>query len=121
MQRVRAEAPGGKAHASVLLAHQADFGAPPVHPEQKQGSAMGDEFGESLALLPRRSEPWIWISKPSERSVNEFIGRRSAPTGALSVKRPGKYELRRTIVSSSHSLEPMVDERGFPDPGPGND
>src|SRR6516162_11145263 len=32
MQRVRAEAPGAKAHAAVLLVDQADFGAAPTHP-----------------------------------------------------------------------------------------
>src|SRR6516225_6475173 len=34
MQRVRAGAPGGKAHAAVLLVDQADFGAAPDRPEQ---------------------------------------------------------------------------------------
>src|SRR6516162_11123626 len=34
MQRVRAGAPGGKAHAAVLLVDQADFGAAPSRPKQ---------------------------------------------------------------------------------------
>ena len=32
-----------------------------------------------------------------------------------------KNELRRTILASSHSSEPMVDERRLSDPSPGND
>src|SRR6516165_7599409 len=43
--------------------------------QNKQGSAMGDEFGESLSLLPSCSGPWIWISKPIESSVKKFICR----------------------------------------------
>jgi hypothetical protein len=89
--------------------------------KNKQGSMMGDELRQSFAFPPRRTEPWIWISKPSESSVNEFICGRSLRPGALPVERPGKYELRRTIVSSTHSSEPMVNERRFSDPGPGND
>src|SRR6516165_680123 len=81
---------------------------------------MRDELGQSFALLPRRSEPRIWISKPSECCINKFICRRSLPTGALSVERPAKYELRRTIVFSSHSSQPMVDQRRFSDSAPGN-
>src|SRR5271157_4685634 len=82
---------------------------------------MRDDLRQSFALLPRRSEPWIWISKPSESRIKKFICRRSLPTAALSVEGPTKNELRRTILFSSHSSEPMVNERGFPDPGPGND
>ena len=79
------------------------------------------ELRQSFALLPRRSDPWIWISKPSESSVKKFICGRSAPTAALPVKGPAKNELRRTIVFSSHPSEPMVDERRLPDTSPGND
>jgi hypothetical protein len=32
-----------------------------------------------------------------------------------------KNELCRTIMVSSHPSEPMVNQRGFPNPGPGND
>src|SRR5271169_2836530 len=81
---------------------------------------MSNELRQSFALLPRRSEPWIWISKPGESSVKEFICGRSAPTRALSVKGPAKNELRRTVMFSSHPPEPMVNERGLPDPSPGN-
>src|SRR5262249_16634922 len=81
---------------------------------------MPNELCESLALLPCCSEPWIWIAKPVKSGIKKFIGRRSASTGALSVKRPAKYELRRTIVFTSHSSEPMVDQRRFSDSGPGN-
>src|SRR5580700_10502111 len=82
---------------------------------------MRDELRQSFALLPCRSHPWIWISKPSESSVKKFICRRTVPTAALSVERPAKYELRRTIVFSSHSSKPMVDQRRFSDSAPGND
>src|ERR1700730_4117735 len=82
---------------------------------------MGDELRQSFALLPRRSEPWIWISKPVESRIKKFICRRSVPTAALSVEGPAKNELRRAIMFSSHPSEPMVNERGLSDPGPGND
>src|SRR5271165_7508825 len=82
---------------------------------------MRDELGQSFALLPCRSKPWVGITKPSESGIEKFICRRSAPTGALSVKRPAKNQLRRTVFFSSHSSEPMVNERGLTDPGPGND
>src|SRR6516165_10112987 len=82
---------------------------------------MRDEFRESLSLLPPRSDPWIWISKPIESSVKKFIRGRSLPTAALSVKGPAKNELCRTIVFSSHLSEPMVDERRLPDSSPRND
>src|SRR6478609_11744549 len=82
---------------------------------------MHDELSQSLALLPRRSEPWIWISKPSERSVQKFICGRSASTGTLPIERPAKNKLRRTIMVSSHPSEPMVNERRLSDTSPGND
>src|ERR1700722_10848202 len=81
---------------------------------------MPNELRQSFALLPCCSEPWIWIAKPVKSGIKKFIGRRSAAGGALSVERPAKYELRRTIVFSSHSSEPMVDERRFSDSAPGN-
>ena len=82
---------------------------------------MCDEFCQSLTLLPRGSEPWIWISKPSKSRVKKFIRGRSLPTAALSVKGPAKNEFRRTIMFSSHSSEPMVNESGLPDARPGHD
>src|SRR6516162_297548 len=81
---------------------------------------MPNELCESLALLPCCSEARIWIAKPSQSGIKKFIGRRSAAAGALSIERPAKYELRRTIVFSSHSSQPMVYQRRFSDPGPGN-
>src|SRR5271169_4833621 len=81
---------------------------------------MRDELRESLAFLPRRSEPWIGISKPRESRIKKFICRRSVPTGALSVEGPTKNKLCRTIMVSSHPSEPMVNERGLSDPSPGN-
>src|ERR1700741_3803738 len=82
---------------------------------------MGDKLRKSLSPLPRRSEPWIWISKPSESRVKKFICGRSLPTAALSVEGPTKNKLRRTIMVSSHPSEPMVDQRGLPDTAPCND
>ena len=82
---------------------------------------MRDELGQSFALLPRGSEPWIWISEPSESRVKKFICGRSAPTAALSVEGPAKNKLGRTIMVTSHPSEPMVNESGLPDTGPGND
>src|SRR6516165_5995613 len=82
---------------------------------------MRNELRESFALLPRRSEPWIWISKPTEGRIKKFIRGRSASTGALSVERPAKNELGRAILLSRHLSEPMVDQRGLSNTGPGND
>src|SRR6185312_6025111 len=82
---------------------------------------MCDELRQSSAFFPGGTEPWIWISKPSESGVEKFICSRSVSTGALSVKGPTKNQFRRTIMFSSHSSEPMVNERGLPDARPGND
>src|SRR6516162_4024319 len=82
---------------------------------------MCDELRESLALLPRRSEPWIWISKPSESRIEKFIRGRSLATAPLSVERPAINELRRSVMFSSHPPEPMINERGLPDTSPGHD
>src|SRR5215471_14347187 len=41
--------------------------------QNKQGSTMRDQLRESLALLPRRSEPRIWIAKPRESGIKKFI------------------------------------------------
>jgi len=82
---------------------------------------MYDELRQSFALLPGRSDTWIWITKPTESSVKKFIRGRRAPTGALSVEGPAKDELRRAIVVSSHPPEPMVNQRRLPDASPGDD
>src|SRR5208283_1129394 len=82
---------------------------------------MRHQLGQSFALLPRGSDPWIGISKPSESSVKKFICGRRASTSALPIKRPAKDEFRRTVMFGSHLPEPMVDQRGFSDTGPGND
>src|SRR6516225_1467374 len=82
---------------------------------------MSDELRESLALLPRRSDARIWISKPTESRIKKFIWGRSASTGALSVERPAKDELGGAILLRRHPSEPMVNERRLPDPSPGND
>src|SRR5215475_15426283 len=82
---------------------------------------MRDEFRQSLALLPRRSDPGIGITKPTERRVEKFVCRRSALTGALAIERPAKNELRRPIMVSSHPPEPMIYQRRLTDPSPGND
>src|SRR5215469_121290 len=82
---------------------------------------MRYELCQSFALLPCRSEAWIWISKPVERRIKKFIRRRSVPTRALSVEGPTKNKLCRTIMVGSHLSQPMVNECGLPDPSPGND
>ena len=82
---------------------------------------MRDEFRQSFPLLPGRSGPWIWITKPGQRGVKELICGRSLPNGALSVEGPAKNKLCRTIMLSSHPSEPMVDQCRLPDPSPGND
>ena len=33
---------------------------------------MRDELRKSLALLPGRSDPWIWICKPVESRIKKF-------------------------------------------------
>src|SRR6516165_11324765 len=81
---------------------------------------MRDEFRQSFPLLPGRSGPWIWITKPGQRGVKELICGRSLPNGALSVEGPAKNKLCRTIMVSSHPSKPMVNERGLSDPSPGN-
>src|SRR6516164_3727704 len=82
---------------------------------------MSNQPRQSFAFLPCCSQPWVWIAKPVKSGIKKFICRRSAPTGALSVKRPAKNQLRRTIMLSSHLSEPMVDQCRLPDPSPGND
>src|SRR5580704_18715464 len=82
---------------------------------------MRDELRESLALLPRRSDPWIWIAKPSESSVQKFIRRRSAPARALPVEGPAKDQVRRTVLVGRQSPQPVVNQRGFAHAGPGHD
>src|SRR5262245_2107704 len=82
---------------------------------------MRDELGQSFALLPRPSEPRMWVATPRESGIKEVLCRRSRPAGALSIEGPTKNKLCRTISVSSHPPEPMVDEAGFPDTGPSND
>src|SRR5580704_8054720 len=81
---------------------------------------MPDELRQSFALLPCCSEACIWIAKPVKSGIKKFIGRRSVAAGPLSVERPAKYELRRTILFSSHSPEPMIDQRRLSDSAPGH-
>src|SRR6516162_9127706 len=83
---------------------------------------MCDELRQSLALLPRCSDPGIGITKPTECRVEKFVCGRSAFTGALPIERPAKNELCRTVMLCSHpSSEPMVNERRLTDPSPRND
>jgi hypothetical protein len=76
---------------------------------------MGDQVGQSFALLPRRSNPWISVSKPGKSSVKKFIRGRSLSTAALPVERPAKNPLSRTVMLGSDLPEPVIDERRFPD------
>src|SRR5262249_29846900 len=89
--------------------------------QNEQGSAMRDELRESLALLPRRSEPRIGVTKPRESGIKKFICRGSTSTTALSVKGPAKNQFRGAILLSCYASKPMVDECGLSDPRPGND
>src|SRR5271166_4170017 len=79
------------------------------------------EFRESLAFLPRNSNPWIWISKPTESCVKKFICGRSASACPLPVERPPKDQVRRTVLVGCQAPQPVVNERGLPDTSPGND
>src|ERR1700736_231640 len=81
---------------------------------------MSNQLRQSFALLPCCSQPWVWISKPGESRIKKFVRGQSLPAAALSVERPSKYELCRTILVCSHSSEPMVDQRRFSDSAPGN-
>jgi hypothetical protein len=54
---------------------------------------MCDELGQSFALLPRRAESRIGVSKPSEGRIKKFICGRGIPAAALSVEGLGKNEL----------------------------
>jgi len=74
-----------------------------------------------LCRAGAQTEPRIWISKPSKSRVKKFVCRRSVPTGALSVEGPTENKLCRTIMVSSHPLEPLVNQRRLPDAGPGDD
>src|SRR5580704_16964664 len=82
---------------------------------------MHYELRESLALLPSRSDPWIWIFKPVESRIKKFICGGSLPARTLSVEGPTKNKLCRTIMVSSHASEPMVNERRLSDPSPRDD
>src|SRR6476660_9283823 len=82
---------------------------------------MCDELRQSFAFVPGGSEPWVWIAKPNESCVQEFICGRSVSASTLSIEGPAKNKLCRTIMVSSHPSEPMVDERRLSDPSPGND
>ena len=50
----------------------------------------------------------------------EIHRRRRCPPCSLSVEGPAEDKLRGTIIFSRHASEPMVDKRGLPDTGPGN-
>ena len=79
---------------------------------------MRDEFRQSFALLPRHSDPWIRVTKPTESSVKKFICGGGAPTATLPIEGPAIDELSGTIMFRSHSPEPMVDQRGLSNASP---
>src|SRR5271169_1300021 len=81
---------------------------------------MANELRQSFALLPGGSDSWIWITEPVKSRIKKLMGGRSFSAAALSIKGPTKDKLRRTILFSSHSPEPMVNERRLPHPSPGN-
>src|ERR1700745_969255 len=82
---------------------------------------MRYQLSQSLALLPSRSDSWIWISKPSKSCVKKFIGRRSASSCPLPVERPPKDELCGSIAFGGHPSKPMVYQRRFSHAGQSND
>src|SRR6516165_4839185 len=82
---------------------------------------MRHKLGESFPFLPRRSKPWIGIAKPTQSSVEKFIGGRGLPTGALSIEGPAKNKLRRSIMFRSHPQEPLINQGRLPRTTPGND
>jgi len=70
---------------------------------------------QSFVLLPSCSESWIGIPNPRKSGVDNFVCRRSVPTATLPEEGPDKNKL------SSHPPEPVVNQRGLSDTGPGND
>src|SRR5215471_1442348 len=88
--------------------------------QDQQGSPAGYQLGQSFALSPWRSNPRVWIAKPGEGSLEKFICRRGTTAAPLPVKGPAKNKFCRTIMVGGHSPEPMVDERGLSNAGPGN-
>ena len=100
---------------------QADFGPAPVHLEQDKVRRCATRFAN---LSPfSHAVPSRGSASPNQvmGSVQEFVCGRSVPAAALSVKGPAKNQLSRTIMVSSQLSEPMVNQRGLPDTGPGND
>jgi hypothetical protein len=61
------------------------------------------------------ANPRIWISKPTECTVNKFIRGRGVATAALPVEGPTKNELRRTIMVSSRRSQ-WLTSVDFPTP-----
>ena len=119
MQRARAEAPAGKPHVTVLLVDQADFGAAPSHPE----SARFDDARRASPIF--RPSPTLFRSvdlghQTKREPRQEIHPRTKCPRWCPACKMTNQKQLRRTIVFSSHSSEPMVDECRLPDTGPGN-
>ena len=104
-----------------FLMDQADFGAAPARPEPIRFDVVATSFASlspfSQAVPSRGSGSPNQVRAASRNSSAD----EELSTGALSVEGPTKNELCRTIMFSSHSSEPMVDERGLPDTGPGND
>src|SRR6516165_6666735 len=49
--------------------------------QNQQSSTMRDELRQSFAFLPCRSDPWIWVTKPTKSPVKKFIRGRSPLTG----------------------------------------
>jgi hypothetical protein len=85
MRRARTAVREWKAPVEVPLAGRVGIGAVPIRLE----SIVFDDRNEvcqSFAFFPSRPNARIRISEPSKRSVNEFLGGRSAATAALFVK-----------------------------------
>jgi hypothetical protein len=68
-------------------------------------------------MLFRTVDPYRQTSEERHREIHRQTKcRRWCPV----CRKTAKYELRGTIVFSSHSSEPMVDQRRFSDSAPGN-
>ena len=78
---------------------------------------------DSLAILSpfSRAVPVLDLdlqTKPAQRKETHLW--KKCPTADLPAEGPTKNQLRTTIMLRGHPIEPMVDERGFPDTGAGD-
>jgi hypothetical protein len=77
---------------------------------------MRDELRQSFALLPRRPDAGIGISKPSESSVKKFIRGRGATARALAVEGPAKTSCADRYCSTAMRRSQWLTSVDFPTP-----